>query len=372
MANKTINDFTDLGTTPAAGDFFAIWDLDAAAQKKVDYTNLLGFTVTGGGTIATGGFTFTIPATGTPLLATGISGGQTGYGGTAAGDDLTLDSTSNATKGDIVLQPSGGNVGIGTATPQTYVHVIGDAAVAGMGYPVTAHQLIVENGGDNSTILVAADDADWAQLLLATPSDDNAGRVRWDYTNSQMTVGTANVGAHLRFTTGDYTERVRIDSSGNMGIGTISPGSLLDVNGSVRGAYDADTTSYFGRAAVGYMGTSDVASFAHLDSNTSTSYSLMATTVGETYLNAASGQAVYHRINNSTIMTMTANGLGIGGIPIAGTLLKIHGDNITINTAKTPSSASDTGATGQFAWDATYFYICVATNTWERVSHATW
>ena len=48
------------------------------------------------------------------------------------------------------------------------------------------------------------------------------------------------------------------------------------------------------------------------------------------------------------------------------------GDSIRIDTTKTPSSASDTGTTGQIAWDSTYFYICIATNTWQRVLHATW
>jgi hypothetical protein len=48
------------------------------------------------------------------------------------------------------------------------------------------------------------------------------------------------------------------------------------------------------------------------------------------------------------------------------------GDSIRIDTAKTPSSSSDTGTTGQIAWDSTYFYICIATDTWQRVLHATW
>lgn len=51
---------------------------------------------------------------------------------------------------------------------------------------------------------------------------------------------------------------------------------------------------------------------------------------------------------------------------------KTEGDTFGIDTAKTPSSASDTGTTGQIAWDSTYFYICVATDTWQRVAHATW
>lgn len=42
------------------------------------------------------------------------------------------------------------------------------------------------------------------------------------------------------------------------------------------------------------------------------------------------------------------------------------------STAHTPSSASDTGTTGQIAWDASFVYICTATNTWKRVAISTW
>lgn len=38
----------------------------------------------------------------------------------------------------------------------------------------------------------------------------------------------------------------------------------------------------------------------------------------------------------------------------------------------TPSSASDTGAAGQIAWDADYIYVCTATDTWKRVAISTW
>jgi hypothetical protein len=51
------------------------------------------------------------------LLLAGQPGGQTANGGTASGDDLIFDSTSHATKGVIILQPSGGFVGVGV-TPQ--------------------------------------------------------------------------------------------------------------------------------------------------------------------------------------------------------------------------------------------------------------
>jgi hypothetical protein len=48
------------------------------------------------------------------------------------------------------------------------------------------------------------------------------------------------------------------------------------------------------------------------------------------------------------------------------------GDSVRIDTAKTPSSATATGTTGQIAWDADYIYACTATNTWKRSALATW
>lgn len=43
-----------------------------------------------------------------------------------------------------------------------------------------------------------------------------------------------------------------------------------------------------------------------------------------------------------------------------------------LSATHTPSSASDTGITGQIAWDSGFIYICIATNTWKRVAIATW
>ena len=37
-----------------------------------------------------------------------------------------------------------------------------------------------------------------------------------------------------------------------------------------------------------------------------------------------------------------------------------------------PASATAAGAKGQYAVDADYLYVCVATNTWRRVAVATW
>jgi hypothetical protein len=40
--------------------------------------------------------------------------------------------------------------------------------------------------------------------------------------------------------------------------------------------------------------------------------------------------------------------------------------------ASTPASASATGVAGTILWDASYIYVCTATNTWKRAAIATW
>tara|TARA_R110001599_G_scaffold12539_1_gene58415 strand:+ start:121 stop:1092 length:972 start_codon:yes stop_codon:yes gene_type:complete len=61
--------------------------------------------------------------------------------------------------------------------------------------------------------------------------------------------------------------------------------SNIVATGNVSAGRNTDTTSYFGRAAVGYMGTSDQASFAHFDRNSSAQYALKQTAAGPTYIN---------------------------------------------------------------------------------------
>ena len=73
-------------------------------------------------------------------------------------------------------------------------------------------------------------------------------------------------------------------------------------------AYDEDLTSYMGRAAVGYMGQTNHASFAHIDNNNTSSYSLKQTEGGTTHLNAKSGQHIRLNINNNEKAGITGDG----------------------------------------------------------------
>lgn len=54
-----------------------------------------------------------------------------------------------------------------------------------------------------------------------------------------------------------------------------------------------------------------------------------------------------------------------------GQQLTING-TLIVSTSTTPASAGATGVAGTIAWDASYVYVCTATNTWKRVAIATW
>ena len=67
-----------------------------------------------------------------------------------------------------------------------------------------------------------------------------------------------------------------------------------------------------------------------------------------------------------------ANGrMGIGTTTPTG-LFDVADDKLRVRTAKTPASAGAAGNAGEICWDASYIYVCTATNTWCRAALTTW
>lgn len=63
----------------------------------------------------------------------------------------------------------------------------------------------------------------------------------------------------------------------------------------------------------------------------------------------------------------------VGGTPIfEATSAGVTATALRISAPTVPSSSSDACSTGQVAYDASYAYFCVATNTWKRASLSTW
>jgi len=67
----------------------------------------------------------------------------------------------------------------------------------------------------------------------------------------------------------------------------------------------------------------------------------------------------------------TSGNVGIGTTaPTA--KLDINSNIFRLRTAKTPATSGAAGNAGDICWDASYIYVCTATNTWERAAIAAW
>lgn len=88
------------------------------------------------------------------------------------------------------------------------------------------------------------------------------------------------------------------------------------------------------------------------------------------------GNLIYGTAVDGTGTTPSTGNVGIGGVPdgtgASSAKLDVYGDKIRIRTSKTPSSATDTGVTGDICWDASYIYVATASNTWKRAAISTW
>jgi hypothetical protein len=121
---------------------------------------------------------------------------------------------------------------------------------------------------------------------------------------------------------------MRLTDNGNIGIGTTSPSSKLDVNGSIRAGYDTTTMSYFGRAAIGSKTSyGDQAYFGHLDQiNTGSygNYAILQDNNGSTYINAATNQHIWFRNNNNNYIGFITGSNAYIGLYNTGSETKVH------------------------------------------------
>ena len=112
---------------------------------------------------------------------------------------------------------STGNVGIGTDNPGAKTHIYSGASGQASAH-ANGDELILENNGIVGMTFLAPS-ANSAQILFGNPTSSARGIIMYDNSNDKMSFGTTTAVADMV-----------IDTSGNVGIGTASPGTILDVS----------------------------------------------------------------------------------------------------------------------------------------------
>jgi len=141
--------------------------------------------------------------------------------GVDSNQKLIFDPISGSTR-NIVFQNSGAgeiNVGIGTSSPETKLHVY--SASSGASAHSNGDDLFIENSSACG-ITIGSGATSVGTINFADSSAQYDGYIEYNHANRNMRFATA------------ISEAMRIDSSGNVGIGTTSPTQKLDVNGTVK------------------------------------------------------------------------------------------------------------------------------------------
>lgn len=235
--------------------------------------------------------------------AAGLTAGAVGIGSLNSAGRIQAfanDDTVNSGLANLLLNDSGGNVGIGTTSPLTKLHLEGDAANFTLNHQSASsyNQIVFAQGGVSEAFL----------SYLGSAFGGARQNTEELYTANGIDITFATAGA----------EAMRIKSGGNVGIGTITPYSNLVVEG-VSGNQNIFSVASSSNAV--YLTVSSVGSTTAttLSANNLTSGNCvqaatggLLTTTGSACGSGGSGNSAW-TIGNATIYNATStDAVGIG------------------------------------------------------------
>ena len=234
----------------------------------------------------------------------------THIGGTAASSSLTLQSTSGVGTTDSILLKVGnngattamtvdtsGNVGIGTSTPSTYGKLTVNGNIV-LGPPAS------RNSSNTNAIGI---------YTTGDPTDDSRANISFN-----TVAGASSSSSYIAFNTNNYGvsagERMRIDSSGNVGIGTSAPfsNSLTNSRGGTARYLLGDTSQTTDKKYWDTVSTGGVLYMRSLSDNDTNSTSFMTAERGGTGTNWIVSAVTLNTAGSERMRIDSSGNVGIG------------------------------------------------------------
>jgi hypothetical protein len=263
-------------------------------------------TFTGVNTFNTNFITASAGITGSVARFTTISGSVIsaslfvgpGIGGaTPGGTNQTIQFNSGSTfsgSTNLVWDYTNNRLGIGTTSPQAPIHSVG--VNAGL-----------------ETLIVESTTSTGNNIIRYKNAAGNLGYVGWASTsNDHFFIANQKPASNITLSTSNdiilvtsSSERLRVTSTGNVGIGTTSPNASLSVKGAGTGIVDIGQWSAVTSYGVIYLNG---------DFAVNNNYNILSSpTDKRLLLNRPTGEDISFRMNNVDQMTLDSNGrLGIG------------------------------------------------------------
>ena len=308
--------------------------IDASGNVGIGTSSPLSKVSLEGGHISVGDLTG-VAGTQEVLSAYRERSGTTTYGnisirstydtGSNASDMLFYTSSGATTSAERMRIDSSGNVGISNSSPAAKLDIVEATST-------TAVKIKSGTSTNQNTHITMFNDNDGGTLSLgvfgssATTFGTITATDGFITANQELCLNSQNASGAIKFGVGSTpTEAMRIDSSGQVGIGTSSPGTTLDVNGTIKHA--GPSTSDFAQS--GYV------------SGQTISVTAPSTTEGAVYhVIATRHTGVGIRILEVGYVLYSANGVGAYTQQIAGSGISISVSGSTISNTNTGSTAT--------------------------------